>query len=142
MNAAYLSAFAALAGSAIGALASFATTWLTQHYQDRIQRAAQETARRERLFGEFIDQASKLFADALTHTLDEPSKLVPLYAIISKLRLFASPATIRSADAVLDRVVSTYYQSNMDLNLQEGVHSRELDLLRDFAVACRAELGY
>src|SRR6266851_6401938 len=30
MNNAYLSAIAALAGSAIGALASFATTWLTQ----------------------------------------------------------------------------------------------------------------
>jgi hypothetical protein len=30
MDAAYISAFAALAGSAIGALASVATTWLTQ----------------------------------------------------------------------------------------------------------------
>ena len=57
MEAAYLSAFSALAGSAIGATASLTTTWLTQRYQDRSQRLAQERARRERLFGEFIDQA-------------------------------------------------------------------------------------
>ncbi len=68
MNAAYLSALSALAGSAIGALASLATTWLTQSYQDRTQRAAQEASRRERLFGEFIDQASKLFGEALIHS--------------------------------------------------------------------------
>jgi len=53
MNPATLSALAALAGSAIGAFASFATTWLTQHHQDRAQRLAQKTARRERLFNEF-----------------------------------------------------------------------------------------
>src|SRR5689334_14892384 len=101
MNAAYLSALSALAGSSIGALASLATTWLTHRYQDRNQRAAQEASRRERLFGEFIDSASELFAEALTHSLDDPGRLVPLYAILSKLRLFASKATIESADAVL-----------------------------------------
>lgn len=138
MNTAYLSALSALLGSAIGALASLATTWLTQRYQDRMQRAAQEAARRERLFGEFIDVSSKLFADALTHSLDEPSKLVPLYAIASKLRLFASKATIESANMVLDRVMATYYQPNVDLKNKVSVD--EIDLLRDFAAACRAEL--
>jgi hypothetical protein len=77
MDAAYISAFAALAGSAIGALASFATTWLTQHQQERATRPAQEMSRRERLFGEFGDEASRLPADALTHHLEEPSKMVP-----------------------------------------------------------------
>ena len=38
MNPATLSALSALAGSAIGALASVATTWLTQHQQDQTQR--------------------------------------------------------------------------------------------------------
>ena len=33
MNPAYLSAFSALAGSAIEAIASLATTWLAQHAQ-------------------------------------------------------------------------------------------------------------
>jgi hypothetical protein len=91
MNAAYISAFAALAGSAIGALASFATTWLTQHQQERATRLAQEMNRRKRLYGDFIDEASRLIADALTHHLEEPSKMVPLYAIMGKLRLFDGP---------------------------------------------------
>ena len=74
MNPATLSALAALAGSAIGALASFATTWLTQHHQDHTQRINQEASRRERLFGEFIDEASRTYADGMIQErLDDPS---------------------------------------------------------------------
>lgn len=40
--------------------------------------------RRETLYGDFIDQSSQLFTDALTHTLDDPSKLVVIYGIIVK----------------------------------------------------------
>ena len=58
MNAASISAIAALCGSMIGALASSATTWLTQHHQD-------ERRRRERMVVEFIDLSSKAFVDAL-----------------------------------------------------------------------------
>ena len=79
------------------------------------QRLAQERARRERLFGEFIDQASQLYADALSHTaLEDPARLVPLYATIGKLRLFASERTIAAADAVMVRIVATYYLPNVD----------------------------
>jgi hypothetical protein len=52
MDTAYISDFAALAGSVIGAFASFATTWLTQHQQGRATRLAQEMSRRKRLYGE------------------------------------------------------------------------------------------
>src|SRR6266436_1284128 len=89
MNSAYISAFAALAGSGIGAIASFATTWLTQDAQARAQRFAQAMTRRERLYGEFIEEASRLFTDALTHQFDDPSKFVRLYALVGKLRLGA-----------------------------------------------------
>jgi hypothetical protein len=58
MNVAYMSAFSALAGSGIGGVASFATTWLTQYSQDRAQRRVQSVGRRERLYGDFIDEAS------------------------------------------------------------------------------------
>jgi hypothetical protein len=47
VNVAYMSAFSALAGSAIGGVASIATTWLTQHSQDLSQRHAQSVGRRE-----------------------------------------------------------------------------------------------
>jgi hypothetical protein len=60
MDGALLGALSALGGSSIGALASVGTTWLTQHYQGRMQQQSQESARRERMFGEFITQASAL----------------------------------------------------------------------------------
>ena len=104
MNVAYISALAALAGSALGALASFATTWLTQHYQGEMQRRSQESGRREKLFGEFIDQASTLLADALTHSLEDPSKLVTLYAVMTSCA--SSPiAAARNCEACCDHAL-------------------------------------
>jgi uncharacterized membrane protein len=74
MDNAYMSAVAALAGSAIGALASFATTWQPAH--ERAQRFAQAMARR--------------------------------YALVGKLRLFASASVISKAEEVMRRIVETY----------------------------------
>ena len=139
MDSAYISALSALAGSAIGALASFGTTWLTQHHQDRAQRIAQEGTRREKLYGEFIDEAAKLFADALVHNLDDPSKLVPLHAMFARLRLFASDEVVKSADAILRRIVTTYYSPNEDFH-DRRVLSENLDLLGEFTRVCRNDL--
>jgi hypothetical protein len=61
MDPAYISTLAALTGSAIGALASFATTWTTQDSQARAARRAQERAHREALHGVFIQEESRLF---------------------------------------------------------------------------------
>lgn len=141
MNAGYISALAALAGSAIGALASFATTWMTQRFQDRAQRLAQTIARRERLYGDFIDEASRLFGDAFTHGLEDPSKMVGLYAIRSKLMLFASSTIIEEADGVMERIANAYRTDLSDLAALKNVERDRLDVLRGFAVACRAELS-
>jgi len=67
MNSSYLPALAALAGSATGGLTSFASTWLTQHHQDRANRLSREKTRRRKLYKQFIDEASRLYADALAH---------------------------------------------------------------------------
>ena len=141
MNPATLSAVSALAGSAIGALASVATTWLTQHHQDQTQRRNQEASRRERLFGEFIDQASKTYADGMIQEqLDDPVKLVPMYATINKLRLFAKPDTIMAAEAVLDGIVETYAAPPSGLKPHNSSDAAR-DILREFADACREELA-
>jgi hypothetical protein len=140
MNAALITALAALAGSAIGALASFGTTWLTQHHQDRVQRRAQEIARREKLFASFIEQASKLYVHALTHDAPDLSMLVPLYSLKSQLGLFASKATIERADEVLWLIIDIHYQPNTDLQSRETVRSGAFDILQAFTQACREEL--
>ena len=94
MNPAYISALSVLCGSRIGAFASVATTRLAQRRQDETRRRTQEHARRERIFVEFIDLSLHAFVDALQHiSIDNPSKLIPLCAIMGKLRLFASNTT-------------------------------------------------
>jgi hypothetical protein len=140
MDNAYVSAIAALAGSAIGALASFGTTWLTQHAQERAQRFGQAMARREHLFGEFIDEASKLFADALIHQLEDVSKFVRLYALVGKLRLFASAKVVAKAEEVMQRIIETYDLPNVDFRKPEARQEHVADLLRGFSEACREDL--
>jgi hypothetical protein len=141
MDVGYISALSALAGSAIGALASLATTWLTQHSQTRVMQRVQDRARREALYSEFIREASKLFADAMTHELDDPAKLVELYAIASRIRLFGAPQTLEEAERVVTQIGAAYFAPNKDLRLLANMaKGTELDLLFAFSNACRAEL--
>ena len=78
MDPAYLSALAALAGSAIGGLTSVVASWLTQYAQVRAQQFTRDRTGREDLYKDFIEEASKLYADAYEHDQVEMSKLVKL----------------------------------------------------------------
>jgi len=78
MEPAYFSAFAALAGSMIGGLTSLTASWLTQHVQFRAQQRASDLSRREQLYEHFIDEASRLYAEAYEHDEAATSKLVNL----------------------------------------------------------------
>jgi hypothetical protein len=140
MNSAYISAIAALAGSGIGAAASFMTTWLTQDAQEHARRVAQAATRRANLYGEFIDEASKLFTDALTHQLDDPSKFVRLYALVGRLRLFAPANIIAKAEEVMQHIGETYRLPNRDFRNPEDRQSDNVDVLRAFSEACREDL--
>ena len=140
MDVAYLSAFSALAGSAIGGVASIATTWLTQHSQDRSQRHAQSVGRRERLYGDFIDEASMLHIDALTHDQFDPSKFVQIYATIAKLRLFASADVVSKAEMIVRDVVAVYYLPNRDFTKRRDPPEASLNILQAFSEACRNDL--
>ena len=140
MNNAYMSAIAVLAGSAVGALASFATTWLTLHSHERAERFAQAMTRREHLYGEFIEEASKLFTDALTHQLDQPSKFVRLYALVGNLRLCASAHVIVKAEEAMHLIFETYNRPNIDFRNLEDRQERDTDVFRAFSEACREDL--
>lgn len=142
MDAAYVSALAALAGSTIGAMASFATTWLTQHSQERATLLVQDRARREALYGEFIREASTLFGDAFQHDLDDPAKLVNLYAIVNKIRLFGEPDTLEEAERVMQCIGETYFAPHKSISSFADIHhASELDPLCAFSTVCRRELA-
>ena len=141
MNPAYISALSVLCGSGIGAFASVVTTRISHRHQDEIRRRTQEHARRERIFVEFIDLCSHAFVDALTHTsIENPSKLVPLYAAMGKLRLFASEETVAAAEKVMNRVIEIYYTPKLDFQTRPAIDPSS-DILRDFSEQCRAELA-
>ena len=142
MDAAYVPVLSALAGSAIGALSSLATTWLTQNAQHRLAYLNQQRAKREALYSEFIDEASRLFADALSHEMEDLSKVVHLYSIQNKIRLFASQEIVDRAREVVDAIIAAYYApSRKFTRADEIIGHKELDVLGAFSESCRADLG-
>lgn len=141
MDAAYISAFAALAGTAIGGLTSFATSWTTQRAQTRAQRLAAEKEARAALFGRFLDEAAKLYSDALQNSRDDTAALMGIYALKNRIRLLSSPPVVEAADMVTRTIVETYLAPNITLEeMQTNWINRHVDPLRDFSEACRQEL--
>jgi hypothetical protein len=141
MNAAYLSAIAALVGSVIGGLTSLMTTWLTQHGQAKAQQLVADRVKRESLFSEFIDEASLLYADAFTHQSTDLAKLAKLYAMISRMRLMSSKPIVEHAEIVTQMIIDTYIAPNKTFEeVRELKKSGTLDPMKAFSEACREEL--
>jgi hypothetical protein len=140
-DATYLTALAALAGSTIGGLTSLASAWLTQRHQDRAKQLLQEKGRRQSLYKQFIIEASKLYADALTHDKSDISALVNVYALIGQMRILSSIAVVDRAQVVIRTIVSTFFAPNKTfLEFRELVESQTIDLLLPFTDQCRVEL--
>jgi hypothetical protein len=141
MDAAYISALAALAGTAIGGLTSFATSWTTQQAQARAQRLAAERDSRAALFGRFLDEAAKLYAEALQNRRDDITGMIGIYALTNRIRLTSSPQVVEAADTVCRIIVDTYLAPNITLEeMRANWIDRHVDPLRDFSEACRQEL--
>src|SRR6202047_5396926 len=140
MNASIITALAALAGAAIGGLTSVLASWLTQHAQARAQWIAQDKLRRQELYKEFIEAASKCYVDALQHDKADLPALVELYVRVGRMRILSSPKVVETAELVARRIIDTYLEPNKTfLELREMANSGSIDLLRDFGETCRAE---
>ncbi|HEY2598576.1 MAG TPA: hypothetical protein VGJ79_08865, partial [Candidatus Dormibacteraeota bacterium] len=94
MNPSIISAASGLIGSLIGALSSLASTWLGQQGQLRAQLRAQDAAKREALYVDFMAEASKRLAEAVFHQTQDPAVIVGLYADIERMRLMSSRQVI------------------------------------------------
>jgi hypothetical protein len=142
MNTEYLSALAALAGSVVGGLTSLGASWLTQRAQFSAQVLAHDIGRRIDLYKDFIEEASKSYADAFEHDTADVPKLVHLYSLVSQMRIFSSQTVIDQADRIMLRIVETYRSPNKSIRDMEShdLKSGVLDPLLDFSNACRDEL--
>ena len=143
MDSPYLPAVAALAGSAIGGLTSFASAWLTQRHQDRANRLSRDKARRQKVYRQFIEEASKLYADALVHDDLQISTLVSAYALISRMRVLSSPPVLQKADAVIRTIIETYFSPNKTpFELRTLLDNDAIDPLRAFSEELETLKGF
>jgi hypothetical protein len=136
-----ITALAALSGSIIGGLTALGTSWLTQQAQARAQEKAEDRTTREVLYRDFIVEASRLFGDALVNDKPEISKLIGLYAMVSRMRVRSSPRIVENAEKVARIIADTYFAPNKSLReLHDLLESQQMDPLRGFSEACREEL--
>ena len=143
MDAGYFSAIAALSGSVIGGLTSLAASWVTQSTQVRAQHALHDKTRRQELYKSFIEEASRLYGDALVNDEAPITRFVDLYAMLSRMRVMSTPAVVQTADAVVRLVIDTYFEPTKTLHdLREILKAGHMDPLRKFSEACREDLHH
>ena len=140
MDASIISALAALGGATIGGLTSVVGAWWTQQKQVTAQELAQDKARRQELYKEFIQDASKTYANGLQHDKPDVSALIEIYTKISRMRVLSSPKVVESAEQVARTIVDAYLAPNVTVSdLCDLMNKGRLDPLHVFSEACRAE---
>ncbi|MBV8755343.1 MAG: hypothetical protein JO328_21025 [Hyphomicrobiales bacterium] len=136
------STLAALAGSMIGGLTTLAVSWMAQRTQVQVALRAKDRATRQKLYKQFIEEASKLYGDALVHSAVEMPMLIGIYALIGRMRVISSARIVDKAEIALRAIVDMYFSPNKTVaELHEEINRDKLDLLRDFSSAARDELA-
>ena len=141
MDSGIVGAMAGVLGSLVGGSATVATAWITQRTLTRRELNVRDMRQREKLYGDFIGECAKLLIDAFTHTLEDPEKLLPLYALTNRIRLTASQPVVGEAELLLARITEQYFSRNLTVeDMRALAGSDAADPLRAFGEACRVEL--
>jgi len=136
-----LSAVAALVGTFVGGITSIATSWLGQQRQTKEQRREREKDELQALYKQFIQDASRLYVDALEHNTTEISKLVDIYATLNRMRVLSSLKVIAAAENALRLIMDTYAKENATFSgIRQLIDHGFSDPLRGFSEACHEEL--
>src|SRR5258705_11144177 len=140
MDSGYIAALAALGGAALGGLTSFATSWTTLRTQMKALRIDISKSNRQKLYKAFIDDAAKIYGDALIHDKLETTGLIDLHALVSQMRIVSSGPVSETAVNVVKVITETYSQPNKSPEEIEAMISNgSVDILRSFSEACRDE---
>jgi len=135
-----VAAFAAISGSMVGSFGSVVGTWIIQKHQDLRDLRARKIAGREALYSDFIVESARLLIDALEHNVNDPQKLIPVYALISRIRLSSSPRVLETAEEVMKKILATYSEPNISAEEIKCRAERGEDPLGTFSDICRMEL--
>ena len=140
MNSGTIAAFAAIFGSIVGALGSSVGTWITQRHQDRRDVLAKKIIRREALYSDFIAESARVLVDALENNVSDPQKLIPAYALLSRIRLSSSSRVLERAEELVRFILNTYTKPNLTPEQIQSQAVNGEDPLRQFSNTCRIEL--
>src|SRR5215470_9411580 len=142
MDSSLVSAGAAVGGAAIVGVMSFLGSWAAKRKEVRAQWLVQDRLRRQNLYSEFIQAASKCFVDALQHEKPNVASLVEMYEKMSRMRVISSPQVFANAEQVLRRIIDALSEPPVTLTndkIREMFETGSADVLRNFSESCRAE---
>ena len=135
------SVLAALSGSVIGATTPVLSNFVLQRSVMQRELKNREIAQREELYSEFIRQGTSCYAKSLSQSLDNLDEIVAMYALVNRIRLFASTSVLEAAEAFVKKLVERFGEKNMSLDQIKSVAlEQHADPLNDFALKCRSEL--
>jgi hypothetical protein len=130
----------AIIGSGASGLTSVVLSLFGQRSLSRKRTMQKEIATRERLYSEFIHEAAKLYIDSLDGVVKKPSALVPIYSIISRIRLISSDKVLQAAKKVADEILESHDRPAMTMGeLHKIAKELPTNPMRDFTEACRSE---
>ena len=132
---------AALGGSMIGASTPVVSNFVLQRSVTQREITNREIAKREELYSEFIRQGTSCYAKALSQSLENLDEIVAMYALVNRIRLFASDSVLEAAETFEKRLVEKFGENNMSLDeIKTVALEQHVDPLNDFALKCRLEL--
>src|SRR6201994_2091524 len=141
MDSTMTSVLAALSGSVIGASTPVLSNFVLQRSVAQRELTNREIAQREELYSEFIRQGTGCYAKALSQSLDSIDEIVAMYALVNRIRLFASRSVLEAAEVFVRMLVAKYGEKNMTIEQIKSVAlEQHADPLSDFALKCRSEL--
>jgi len=141
MDTGYITAIAALAGAALGGLTSFASSWTTLRVQMKAEREASSRSKRQKLYKDFVEQASMIYGNALMNDMLELGGLIGVYALVSRMRILSSQPVVEHALMVVRAITVTYSEPNKTPGeLDAMIKTGGGDPLRSFSEVCREEL--
>jgi hypothetical protein len=143
LDPAVIAATSGVVGSMVGALSSLGTTFMTQRLQARRERVSLELAKREELYGEFIKEATPLFADSVEKTEFDSARIFDLYSILGRIRLSSSDEVLREAEGVIANLLKWYSYPVMGVRvlMEQAARHEVSDPIELFTQACRRERG-
>ncbi|WP_263359064.1 hypothetical protein [Acidicapsa ligni] len=141
MDSAAMSALAVFGGTSVGSLSPVLSNYVLQRRVARRDLINREIAERQKLYSDFISEAARLHADAMTKNIFDLNELVSLYALTSRIRLVSPDDVVHAAEEMVRSTVQRYGEINMTLeDLREAALASRADPLKRFSTACRKDL--